>query len=57
VEGAQQEAAGEHDHDALLETLLEELTVSSAAKIAATITGASRNALYTRALELKKEED
>jgi len=31
--------------------------VSSAAKIAATITGASRNALYTRALELKKEEN
>jgi 16S rRNA (cytidine1402-2'-O)-methyltransferase len=37
--------------------LLEELTVSSAARIAASITGASRNALYTRALALKKEED
>ncbi len=57
VEGAQQETAGEHDHDALLEMLLEELTVSSAARIAASITGASRNALYTRALALKKEDD
>src|SRR6202012_5746245 len=28
VEGAQQETAGEHDHDALLGILLEELTVS-----------------------------
>ena len=55
VEGAQQETAGEHDHDALLGILLEELTVSSAAKVAAAITGASRNALYTRALALKKD--
>ena len=57
VEGASPEAAGENDHDALLNILLEELTVSSAAKVAAAITGASRNALYTRALSLKKEED
>lgn len=57
VEGAQPEAADEHDHDALLGILLEELTVSSAAKIAATITGASRNALYARALALKKDEE
>jgi len=57
VEGAQPEAAGEHDHDALLGILLEELTVSSAAKVAAAITGASRNALYTRALTLKKEDE
>ena len=57
VEGAQQESAGEHDHDALLGILLEELTVSSAAKIAAAITGTSRNALYTRALALKKDEE
>jgi 16S rRNA (cytidine1402-2'-O)-methyltransferase len=57
VEGAQPETAGEHDHDALLEILLEELTVSSAAKVAAAITGASRNTLYTRALALKKDEE
>jgi 16S rRNA (cytidine1402-2'-O)-methyltransferase len=55
VEGAQAEAAGEHDHDALLGILLQELSVSSAAKVAAAITGASRNALYTRALALKDE--
>jgi 16S rRNA (cytidine1402-2'-O)-methyltransferase len=55
VEGAQVEVAGEHDHDVLLGILLEELTVSSAAKVAATLTGASRNALYTRALALKKD--
>jgi 16S rRNA (cytidine1402-2'-O)-methyltransferase len=57
VEGAQPEASGENDHDALLGILLEELTVSSAAKVAAAITGASRNTLYTRALALKKDED
>jgi 16S rRNA (cytidine1402-2'-O)-methyltransferase len=57
VEGAQEQAAAEHDHDALLGILLEELTVSSAAKVAASLTGASRNALYTRALALKKDEE
>jgi 16S rRNA (cytidine1402-2'-O)-methyltransferase len=55
VEGATPQPAGEHDHDALLGALLEELSVSSAAKVAATLTGASRNALYTRALQLKKD--
>ena len=56
VEGATVDAEGEHDHDALLSMLLEELSVSGAVKIAATLTGASRNALYTRALALKKDE-
>jgi 16S rRNA (cytidine1402-2'-O)-methyltransferase len=56
VEGASPEAAGEHDHDALLGILLEELTVSTAAKVAATLTGASRHALYTRALALKEDK-
>lgn len=55
VEGAAPQAAGEHDHDALLGMLLEELSVSSAAKVAAAITGTSRNALYSRALQLKKD--
>lgn len=53
-------ALGEYRRDAgtaLLGILLEELTVSSAAKVAATLTGASRNALYTRALALKKDEE
>jgi 16S rRNA (cytidine1402-2'-O)-methyltransferase len=55
VEGASAQPAGEQDHDALLQTLLEELSVSSAAKLAATLTGASRNTLYARALQLKKD--
>ncbi|SIT51314.1 putative methyltransferase [Paraburkholderia piptadeniae] len=55
VEGAHVDAEGEHDHDAMLGLLLEELSVSSTARIAAALTGASRNALYTRALALKKD--
>jgi 16S rRNA (cytidine1402-2'-O)-methyltransferase len=31
--------------------------VSSAARLAATLTGASRNALYTRALQLSKSAE
>jgi 16S rRNA (cytidine1402-2'-O)-methyltransferase len=55
VEGAAPQAAAEDEHDALLGILLEEVSVSSAAKMAAAITGAPRNALYARALELKKD--
>ncbi len=52
------EAAGEHDHDALLETLLEELTVSSAAKIAATITRrVAQRVVHARARAQKKRTD
>jgi 16S rRNA (cytidine1402-2'-O)-methyltransferase len=57
VEGAPADAEGEDDHDALLGLLLEEMSVSSATRIAATLTGAPRNALYARALALKKDED
>jgi 16S rRNA (cytidine1402-2'-O)-methyltransferase len=57
VEGARIEAAAEDAHDTLLASLLEELSVSSAARLAATLTGASRNTLYTRALELAKARE
>lgn len=55
VEGASAQPDGDADHDALLRTLLQEVPVKSAAKLAAALTGASRNALYARALELKGE--
>lgn len=43
-------ATGVETHDPLLRALLEALPVSAAARVAAKITGASRTALYTRAL-------
>ena len=57
VEGATPEQGSDDAtaHDALLALLLEEIPVSGAARVAAAITGASRHALYARALELKKD--
>lgn len=56
VEGAPPpEKAGEHEHDRLLSILLEEVPASTAVKLAVALTGASRKALYARALELKQD--
>ena len=43
------------DSERTLKVLLAELPVKQAAKLAAQITGASKNALYARAIELKSE--
>ena len=57
VQGAPAQAEqNETAHDALLTLLLEEVSVSTAARLAASITGASRNMLYSRALELSKDD-
>ncbi|GGD96327.1 16S rRNA (cytidine(1402)-2'-O)-methyltransferase [Caballeronia sp. LZ025] len=57
VEGAPELEEADDAHDALLATLLEELSVKSAARIASTLTGASRNMLYDRALRLSKQQE
>jgi len=43
-------------HDAMLSTLLAELPLRQAASLAAALSGASKNALYARALELQAEQ-
>jgi 16S rRNA (cytidine1402-2'-O)-methyltransferase len=56
VEGAPPPAeTGATDHDAMLKILLEEVPASTAVKLAAALTGASRKVLYARALELKQD--
>ncbi len=56
VEGAPEQEKAADAHDALLTTLLEKLSVKSTARIAATLTGASRHALYERALSIAKRD-
>ena len=41
------------EHDRILRLLLAELPTKAAVKLAAEITGAPRNALYDRALQIK----
>ena len=53
IEGARPEDKSDTEARRVLELLLTELPVKSAARLAAAITGASKNALYTQALELK----
>ncbi len=57
VEGAAATESEGADHDALLRILLQELPVKGAAKVAAALSGASRNTLYARALALKGDAE
>lgn len=50
---AQESSAGSAEVDRILALLLAELPVKKAAKLAAELTGSSKNELYQRALELK----
>ncbi len=48
------ERAEGSDHDRLLKILMQELPLKTAVKVAADISGAAKNTLYDRALELKQ---
>lgn len=57
IEGAEPKADDQADHDRLLQILIAELPIKQAAQLAAHITGAKKNALYDRALQLKNTAD
>lgn len=54
VEGCVEDAQPEDDSARVLQLLLDELPLKIAVKLAAEITGARKNALYQRALQLKR---
>ena len=54
---ADADSAAAGDDDRVLRLLLAELPLKSAVRLAAEITGAPRNALYERALALKKNDE
>jgi len=49
-----QEASSTGNHDRLLQLLMKELPLKTAVKVAAELSGESKNSLYERALELKE---
>ena len=57
VAGANDSVNDEGKHDALLKRLLQDLSVKKAAQLASDITGAKKNALYDRALQLQQIVD
>ena len=57
VAGKQADAGLEAEAERVLALLLGELPLKSAARLAAEITGVSKNMLYARALELRKDDD
>ncbi len=55
VEGAEKRSASDADIDLVLEILLRELPLKQVVKLAAEISGARRNDVYARALQLKEK--
>ena len=56
IEGSDKEESDDPMRDAVLLALIDELPIKQAAKIAAKITGASKNDLYKQALKMKEGE-